>query len=90
MDALTKINIEQIHKRFADSHLHSLHSQMVMDVQKLKDLGKNIPICNELINDLSKPCVNKSNLKLVYAGILCIIGLLLDEENANRNDFKDS
>jgi hypothetical protein len=79
-EIISKIKVEDIHKKLSDSPLHSLHSQIVSDINKLRELGKDIPICEQIINDLAKPVVYRTNLRFIYAGMACILNVLLEQE----------
>jgi hypothetical protein len=55
------------------------HKNMVFTINELRE--KNIPFCNQLIDDLNKPIVYNSNLRFVYIGIICILTLLLNKDD---------
>lgn len=80
-DLLAEIDIEAIHKRLANGPLHNIYMQMVEDVRKMREAAKDIPLCQKLLDDLNKPAINRTELKWVYAGMFCILNLLLEQEN---------
>ena len=75
------MKIEDIHKKLSNSPLHSIHSQIISDVKKLRELGKDISICEQLLEDLTKPVVHKSNLRFIYAGMICMLNILLEKQS---------
>lgn len=80
VDALLEnIKAEDIHKRIANSKMHTLRQQMVLDIQKIRKI--NNPLLNELLEDISKPIVySDPRLLHFYGGMFCMLNLLFDKQ----------